>query len=147
MSKVFSDFFNIMSMSPQTHFHYQTQGLSLIRDLYGEDHPVLSDICKCLCVIINPLRFFFFKSAAYFLLHYILLDSTLSEMAMREKNFNQAIEFAGRCHLIRVCRLGKGHTRTADSHLVLGNLYAAMKDSEKALRELRMCKCSILYFG
>ena len=61
-------------------------------------------------------------------------------MAMRENNFNQAIEFAGRCHLIRVRRLGKGSSRTADSHMALGNLYAAIKDAERSLRELRMCK-------
>jgi hypothetical protein len=51
MNLVFVEFFNIMSLDAEAHFHTQTKSLKLVRELYGDDHVVLSDICKgLLCV-------------------------------------------------------------------------------------------------
>lgn len=46
MHLVFEEFFRVMSLDPEVNFHFQAKSLNLIRDLYGNDHPVLSDICK-----------------------------------------------------------------------------------------------------
>jgi hypothetical protein len=49
---VFSEFFTIMSMDSRDNRECQTKCVKLLQDVYGEDHLVLSDLCKA--YIISP---------------------------------------------------------------------------------------------
>ena len=65
----------------------------------------------------------------------------MSTTRMKQNNVTEALEYAGRCLLTRVNKLGIMHEKTADSHYSLGVLYRLVGDNENARKEISICKC------
>jgi lipopolysaccharide biosynthesis regulator YciM len=68
-----------------------------------------------------------------------MLDSVLASTRIKQNKLSEAMEYVGRCLLIRIQKLGVMHEKTADSHFSLGVLYTQLGETENAVKELRIC--------
>ncbi|KAJ1439706.1 hypothetical protein B484DRAFT_427623, partial [Ochromonadaceae sp. CCMP2298] len=110
MQLVFRDLFSLPLDTPRER-EVEAACYSAIRSLYGDDHPVLSDIC-----------------------------TTLSERHIQAQRYPAALQYTGQSLLIRTNRHGLVHEKTADSHYNLGVLYRLVGASDKSRQELRICR-------
>lgn len=85
--------------------------LHMLREIFGDDHIIMADIYE-----------------------------TFSKARSRNNDYEDALEFAGRCLLVRVNLLGILHQKTASSHVEVGVCYSALGQIESAKREFLLSR-------
>lgn len=133
---VFKELIHFVSTDADVDASLRNKCMTLLREIFGDDHHVLSEICKCgrLCsvLLIIPGT----TKINFFLYNRFIIDYTLSTMKLKENKLEEAVEYGGRALLIRVNCFGVMHAKTAESHFNMGIMYKMLGEFDKARREI-----------